>query len=638
MFFPSWLKSLFSSSREAAAPAVVASPAAAPAIDPAFSAGCRSWNADFTRIADKLVELSRTTENDFLEVGANLHAISEDCSRVSSLASSLVRLEDSGSGFHVGKFENLFNKAFESTGACAASIPAGLAEMNELNNGLEKISVLRSYLDSLSRSITVIGVLTRIETSRIDGSNFNSMTTVVDDLGRQIARSTEEIAKSARDSKQSIIFMSEKLGKDLEQFKGESTAADQNVRIILEEMRDMRTRATWACKRIDGRSAQIIPEIGEIVSALQYHDICRQKMEHVAKTLTDAAERLAGLEDAAGDERAALKKWLVDVVRIQVSQLEQVIAETAAAAEGISSHLTRISDLSDAQAEDTNIILEEEDSGSRKTEKIMAELEALLMLNARCKAMTTDMITAVTDASGRIGTMSEHVSNIVAISDSISMLAINALINVARTGDSGRTLAVLADKIRSLSEQAKVEIAKGAEIITAILTKSTDFKDTLSASLNQQLVGADQIGAESHAAVPELIAADKALITSMSEIAKTTDRLRTDIERLVTGIRFAETIRTGLGASAAQLRTVLRDVDATVPDVAGAAHMDLSADFKDLTRRYTMESEREVHDAVVAGAMNGLPAGDAPGGSPEKMTIAPTRQGDAGLGNNVELF
>jgi len=326
------------------------------------------------------------------------------------------------------------------------------------------------------------------------------------------------------------------------------------------------------------------------------------------------------------------------VVRIQVSQLEQVIGETAAAAEGISAHLTRISDLSDAQAEDTNIILEEEESGSRKTEKIMAELEALLKLNARCKAMTTGMINAVSDASTRIGTMSEHVSNIVAISDSISMLAINALINVARTGDSGRTLAVLADKIRSLSEQAKVEIAKGAEIINAILTKTTDFKSTLSASLHQQLLIADQIGEESRAAVPELIAADKALIISMSEIAKTTNRLRTDIERLVTGIRFADTIRTGLGESAAQLRTVLQEVDAAVPDVVGAVYKDLSADFKDLTRRYTMESEREVHEAVVAGARSDASGAVAAGVVPAKKPVAPARPAEAGLGDNVELF
>jgi len=626
--------SLFSSKKNPAT-TVEVQPAAAPSsVDPSLQAHCRSWQKSFTRSAEDMNTISKTTEDEFLVIGQNLNAISEDCAGISSTAASLINQDDSGDGFNVDKVEALFSSAFASTGACALAIPDGISEMKALAASLDNISSLRTYLDSLSRSITVIGVLIRIETARMDGADFNSMTTVVDDLAQQIEVSTKAIASSANDFRLVIHDISAKLAAQLETFKKEAAAADAQVRTIINEMQDMKTRSTWACKRIDGRASQIISEVNEIVTSLQFHDICRQKMEHVAKTLVDAAERLEGMAEATVGDRAALKKWISDVVLIQISQMESVAVETASAAGGISAHLTQISDLSDAQAEDTSMILEEEESGSLKVERIMTELEALLSLNAQCKAMTTNMLDSVSLASTRINTMSEHVANIVAISDSISLLATNALIKVGRTGEQGRALAVLADKIRTLSQQAKNEINKGAEKINDILTRSEEFRRSISEKLYAQLADAETVGERARATAPELIAADKIMIQSMSTIGTLAKGLRTDIERLVAGIRFDDIIRKGIDSITADLHTALKQLEATVPDAEGGVNVQAAAaDLNNLAKMYTMKSERDVHNAVVGGA-----AGTQ---SPVKKTIsipARRKKETQDLGTNVELF
>lgn len=638
MTLPKWLSSLIPARSDVAERPDVQTAAVQTAVDPAFLARSRSWQANFELAARELSDLSRSTEKDFLAIGSNLNAISEGCGAISSKASALVNVEESGSGFDMRKFEQLFNRTIESAGACASAIPAGITEMTALKDKLDEIAGLRSYLDGLSRSITVIGVLTRIETARFDGADFNSMTTVVDDLAQQIARSTEAIASSARDAKATIGDISARMSRSLEAYTKESDLAGEHVKAILSEMSDMNTRSSWACKRIDGRSAQIIPEIGEIVTALQSHDICRQQMEHVAKTMLDAAGKVESMRDAADAEKRALKKWIDDVLRIQVSQLESVIDQTRNAAEGISRHLSRISDLSEAQLEDSSIILEEEESGGLKIEKIMAELESLLSLNARCKTMTTDMLQAVSDTSGRTETMSTHVANIVSISDNISLLATNALIKVAHTGDSGRTLAVLANKIRVLSLQAKDNIKKGAEKIKAILTSSAEFRNSLSEVLHKRLATADKLGEESRATAPQFIAADRAMIAAMGEIAKSTNKLRADIDRVIADIRFDEAIQSGVGATIAKLQTVLKDVEDAIQDVSGAEpHAAQPAELKELTNRYTMEKQREIHETVVAKAGSSrVPA--AAGPQSKNNGAAKGGEQKEELDSNIELF
>jgi methyl-accepting chemotaxis protein len=631
----SWLTSLISVRNKAAKESSVDSAIAQKASDPTFLAKSRSWHMTFSDLARELIEISKNTENEFLAIGSNLHAIADGCNGISARAGSLVRADEGSGGFSVEKFEQLFRKAIESTGVCAAAIPTGLVEMASLKDRLEEIAGLRTYLEGLSRTITVIGVLTRIETARLEGTDFNTMTTVVDDLAQQIAQSTASIASSAADAKTSIEEISNKMVEELEAYKMEATQAGEHINDILSEMNEMKMRCGWACKRIDGRSGQMIPEIGEIVMALQSHDITRQQMEHVAHTLQDAAGKVEGMAEATDSEMGSLKKWVDDVLRIQLLQLDDVIAKTAAAAGAISGHLSRISDLSEAQAEDSSLILEEEESGKLRIERIMAEMDALMSLNARCKAMTTDMLRAVSDASGRVGTMSEHVANIVSISDNISLLAMNALIKVARTGDAGRALAVLADKIMSLSLQAREEIGKGTEKINSILASTAEFRDTLSGSLMKHLATADNLGEESRAAAPELIAADKAMIGSIDEIAKTTNDLKADIGQLVSNIRFDETIKTGIGAVVLKLRAVHGDIVETIPDVAGITPQAPTAHLDELAKRYTMESEREAHNAVVEEAhrLTG-PAADESAGKNGRAKGKTQEE----IGENVELF
>ncbi len=553
------------------------------------------------KIADELELLSRSTEDDFLLIGNKLNDLSDGCSQNSEHANSIIQMVEGGEGFKIGAMQELFNRAFENTGSCSTAITTGIDDMRFLSERLNEINGLSEFLERLSKSINIIGILSRIETSRLEGTDFSSMTAVVDDLALQIAKSTAEITMSGNDVKNSISLIVENMTTCIATFSEDIEFATARMRTILDEMDLMKNKASLACGRIEGRSSQMMPEIGEVIAALQYHDIFRQQMEHVCNALREIAARSSEASSSPDSSvRKSARKWLWDVIQIQVSQLDNVISQAGSAAAGITKHLTRISDLAEAQAEDSSTILNEEESGSLVIDKIRHEVDELASVTGRCKKMTQEMLDAVTDASDRIALMTGHITNIKTISENISLLAINAIIKVARTGEAGRALEVLADRIQMLAREASDEIGQGAGIIQSILEKASEFKANLSGVLNNQLAAAQTITDESLRAGKELMNADKALVSSMSEISSVTGTLKDDVKSLVDGIQFNEKMRSDIGGYMANLTAIAEGLNREAGGAIQEESAELPPELKELERLYTMESEREVHNAVMS--------------------------------------
>ncbi len=591
-------------------------------------------HADLTRGAERLTDISRRTESEFLEVGKRLQDFSDGCSANSALSSEIISMVEGGKGHNFNALEELFESAYTHTGACADAIARGLKEIGELKAGVKEISDLQSFLRHLSKSIHIIGVLSRIETARIDGAEFSSMTSVVDDLAGQIVKSTGEITASAKDIGAAITATSNALHAKLGEFVKRLSVSRARVSDIVLAMNTMRMKAASACRRISERAGQTMPEISGIIGLLQYHDICRQKMEHVAEAVVDMASKMEAAGEMPPREKHALIRWLPDVLTVQASQLRNVNDDTTRAVEGVSAHLSRISYLADAQTGDAGMILNEEESGSLSLGKVADELENLLAITSECREMTNEMIRAVSEVSEKIDRMSDHTSQIVLISENINLLAMNAIIRVSHTGDAGRSLGVLANRISALSKLATQEIEKGSSRISEVLTRTTGFKDTLSAVLNGQLVSADEIVRKTHLAVNELLDADKTLVKAMQKVSEVTNSLKRDIARLVSDLQFDRTITSVTGEVIAALDSAREEIAGRlsgIPAGDGNGATAFSKELEELARRYTMESERAVHNAVFNGtAAFHEPAGVGAGGR--------TGQSGDGLGDNIELF
>ncbi len=589
-----------------------------------------TWSPALHRMAEDINSLSVSTEREFMAVGEQLHSFAERFNENSASAARIVSVLDSGSGLNTKAFNELFANAYREIDHCVHSISSGITEMNSLTVRMNDILSLRSFLKGLSHSISTLGMYIRIETARVDDADFNTMTAVVDDLGHQIVKETEEIAASGGEANAGLLAIVARMNETMQELQRSLTEVQKSIDEILADVDSMMVQAGHVCVRMEGRTAQIMPAISRVVSALQYHDISRQQMEHVSHALDDVAARSQNLGTMTDEEKDSFNLWVYNVISIQVNQLKQIVEAAEKAAAEISEHLTTVADLGEAQVEDVGMIVEEDGSDGHRIEHIGVEMESLAKILNQVQAVNRWMIDSMASLSTNVGKMSVQVANIEAISDSINLLALNAIIKVARSGDAGRGLGVLADEIRKLSDVAKNEIAKGARCITSILEDSARMKENISADLSRQIETTAAISARTGDSVRELLDADRELMGSLSGISSLSRTLQDDISSLVAGITFHEVINNRMQGIISQLQAMLDEAEEKqlASKTAGGSAADLG--LQELSKRYTMESEREIHASVIAGVTGtGVAAAGMPG---ERSTD------ESELGDNVELF
>ncbi|MBF0519759.1 MAG: hypothetical protein HQK92_08555 [Nitrospirae bacterium] len=591
------------------------------------------WASRLDAAAAVLFEVSKETENEFLELGANLQNFSFTCIENASHAATLVQALESGEAFNVIMIGEQFEKVYNEIEKTADIVVKGSMGITDIIGNLNNILQLEEFLKKLSRTISIIGTLMRIESARAGNADFNVTTDVVDSLARQIIKGTADMVLSVKEANTAIDAINNLRAPFVSLYEHELTSAKSRIKSILEKIHAMADQAKWLCERISHRAYQISPELGEVVTAIQFHDITRQQMEHVAEVMHEINAKMADFYNLDEKGKYTLIRWMHDALKIQISQLQFVLSETEKAAQKISTSLSKVSELQEAQAEDATTILDEEQSGKDRIKRMGNVLEALLDVLTTVNYTTTSMINNITGTSSKLDGMTTQVTNIRTISDNMNLLALNSIIKVARTGSAGHGLGVLAEEISKQSKSAQDRIAEGAKIINDVLVTSSDFTKSLNIRLKQQISSSEMITRETNKALEKLLEGDKELMTAMSGISHSAKNLEADIAHVISSINFDKIIRDKLTAVAAEIESVLNEVREKIPDHI-YDHIDYTPDLNDMLQRYTMDSERLIHKDTLGQDEEGADAllwG-------EESAAGSDSQKEDDLGDNIELF
>ncbi|MBV6342591.1 methyl-accepting chemotaxis protein [Candidatus Magnetobacterium casense] len=583
----------------------------------------------------KLTTISKDTENEFLDLGVKLQNFSISCDSNSQQAATMVQSIESGSGFSAVALMDIFMEVYREIETSGTITINTRDSLTTLNDDLQKIPALTQFLKKLAHSITVIGTLIRIETARIAEADFNVMTEEVDRLASKIAQGTQEINASVKESNTYVQTICANMEPFIDAFDANLGSARARIEHIVSDLSYMDKQAKWLCERIGTRASEINPQIGHIVSSLQFHDMTRQQIEHVCEAFDDILKKVDNHSSDDEKDIIILHRWAVDALKIQVAQLNLVMQQTQQAFDGISRPLLRISELVEAQAEDANLLLEEEQSGKNKLLTVGTVLDSLVNILSVANNMTQDVMNYVNLTASKLEGLTSQVASIETISESINLLALNAIIKVSRIGTSAKGLNVLAEEISKLSTNAKGKIADGTAIINAILAMTSDFKGTLSTHLTQQVESSVQLTKQTRVAISELLASDKQLIRSMNEISKGTKKLKTEIEKVVAGITFEKITKERLSNVIGAIEQLIADITATIPE-HDENDIEYAPDLTDMLKRYTMQSERIMHEMALAGEEASHPSDAGPDmwgddGSGKK-------DDEDSMGDNVELF
>jgi methyl-accepting chemotaxis protein len=450
-------------------------------------------------------------------------------------------------------------------------------------------------VNPLVRTFDVLGVMTRIESSRFAGAGeaFAGLADSVSSLSQQIREQIGSTAESA-----GILVAT--TCQAAEQVRRVARARQENLGPLIRQtsaglakMRDHHGRVSRASARLSEDFRGVSEAIGELVMALQSHDIVRQQIEHVCEAL----EKVGG-----ADARADVH----ETARLQAAQLEHSHATFEKSVRQIQEALGQIGrNIDQVAAQASELLDDQEGSGASYFAAVEADLANIAAMLRNHAAADRSLSEAAGGVRGRVGEISSTIAGVREVGIEMQRIALNATMQAARLGPAGGALEVVAQAIQELARRAETTSDTIEELLGALRSDA----ETLTGATRAREGAGGQMDEIDRSAVALRSAQDRAVggyAGAMEAVAGLRRRLGDTLAAFDTQDACLELLAGAIGrlrALAAESETAGQP--ARAPEKAAAA-------------TYTMQSERAVHEALYEasrpqpeGVLNGAPAAES---------------------------
>ena len=613
----------------------------------------RGWSHRLRDVSAGLSSLGRRTEGEFLAVGERLrevHARAEAVSGVASSAASRIssaEIESAIEGLR-GMAERM-NAFLSHSGSEAARNAEALRRVGRI---LDEVRGPLTEFKKVVRSLRVLGIATKIESARLGqgGSDFRALAENVGDLSALIETKSDDIMERG---KILGVTVSDTLSRVLDH----EAALRERARAILADASTSlaalvaaHDKGVATLKSVSDRSSGISRSIGDVVSSMQFHDITRQQFEHVVDAFADLGGKLAAVSGgwlrAPGLGRRKAAGLAGDVCALQAAHLETAGTTFVSAVDNVIRSLREIARTADGIAGEARrmagAVDRTGDTALSATERGLSSVIGALKDSA---AAGRDLAEVVRSAADTLEEMSAFVTDIDGIGIEIEMVALNAVVKAAHTGEKGAALGVLAESIQKLSADSRRQATAVADGLREVRSAAGVLRSSAApgggdAPRDPEV---DRMVQELGHLVDSLHEINGDVGQRLSGLDDSARSLSADIERIV-GAITAHRVVSGVIAD------VNRDVDEIARQARvlapGERRVPESRVFDAMARRYTMQKERTVHSSVtgiglaaagpaavpVAHGGNGRCASGTAGGNGRDGTD------EERLGTNVELF
>lgn len=591
----------------------------------------RKEAAVLSRETDALVPSS---EREFLYLGSSLQEFWTRSSELTTLARECAA---TASGEAVDKaIVDLRKELDRLTGVCDLEVSSGsLGQLDRIVEVVSRLDAVLGEFKRIIRKLQMLGISTRIESARLGaaGRGFSTLSDDVEKLGLTI------VDHSARIRERSGVLLAH-LGQARERTilireSQERCSAEifSAVRGNLDELTRLAERSHTLAADLPERVAAISRGLGDIVQSLQFHDIVRQQLEHVAQAFADVEKEIGGAPDEIDeDETVRLASFSSDMAEVQLSQVTNARERFDEAVESIRRNLRDVAEEVEGMVADLASVASGGAGGqtlARVGSGIAQVIEGIRQFTVQGQGMAETM----RDVAATVQDMAAFVVEIEEVGSEIELIALNASIKAAHTGEEGAALGVLAMAIQTLSVEAREQTEKVSGILGTISEVSTRLQDSAAAympadevdGLLSELTGlTGSIGRES--------ARESEMLGRLSAIG---GRLGGEMRERAGAIEFHVPVVKGLGAVKERIGKMIARIRREVPHVDQGRQPER---LRELLARYTMEAERDIYrrafgeSAGQEGDEDVFP--ELWGDDTEDRAPA----ADDGLGDNVELF
>lgn len=560
-----------------------------------------AWRSVLTSSLASLRQLAGATEHDFLQMGSQMQAVYQQAIDLSQTAQQLVATA-AGEQIHA-LMERLRQILLEMQTYLERAQVRNLEsceEISSVGNLLHQVATPIEGFRRMGKQLYIFEVLIKIESTYLGEmeGEFVNLAIDIKKLSQQIKEKTANINNHISLLNAIITNNLSIINKEIDLGNAKTRSAISETDASLSNLEQANNRFLDVGHHIALIADKNSENISDVVQAMQFHDIFRQQVEHVIESIEALDFDLPDQESGNNPEIEARQTEIIvktgDVCELQQAQLQFASLELFGA---VTSIVDNLRSLGAAQKQMTKDIYSQtgsmDSSGASflgDVARRMALIAGLLSSSSSTNATMADIMQEV------IATMHEvtgFVADIEDIGHEIIQIALNARIKAACTGSEGAAMSALSEEVGQLSEDA----VQRTGIITRTLTEIHAVTEVLSTeSDSAQTTLGDQLSSmqgEVAQILTILESAGSELFSLLQQVQSQVNALTGEIESVTNSIDVHKRTKTMAERVLADLEKIFTEARAICP--ASAAFKE---DLRRMAEKYTMESERRIHEEI----------------------------------------
>lgn len=587
------------------------------------------WHSQISPVMAILQRLAGSTENQFLQLGEQLQDFVLRSSQISVTANELVQLiAGDESSQLTTRLRHLFDNMDAYLNHVRSQGHESCHTLEQIMTQLDHVVQPLEGFQKMDKSLRMLSISTKIESARLGelGSGFITLAMDVEKLSHTVSEKSTGIMQQRQALSQLITTNLEMVRNTEASQHADASSILAGIHTSQEALSQLNEACSTAGSQAGVIAEEVAADTATVVSSMQFHDITRQQIEHVIEALEKLQQQTAGQLDTT--DRAICEKLIAevgDICELQHAQLRHATSQLNQATQAILDSLQNIgAKQSQISQQLQQALMGSSGSNERSLlDTMQQDMQRVTAILQRCADADQTLLRAMGEVTGTIGQIAGFVSDIEAVGSEIDLIALNAQIKAAHTGPQGAALGVLAEAIKRLSLEAVVQ----TEAVSCILRSINETTAHLNDSNGQDNTSAtDQVASmelESRQIISGLGRTNQLLRSQLASLAGTVESLLADINATTAGFHVHE--ESGRMAKKAEdaLEQVYSEARQQVP-----ASNEFRNNLQHMEQRYTMESERLIHEMLAArhGVKLSLKRDEASAGSASEY------------GDNVDLF
>jgi methyl-accepting chemotaxis protein len=591
---------------------------------------CWQWGTnDLEALIDNLASVDHVTEQSFLELGSRIRLFHGQAQGISCVAGEVVQL------LHGNDIENTLQHLQLLVERCSLWLSETGEKSTEicalLNSVMTQITDLDAAVDGLrkvTKTLHALRVSTRIEAAKGYASGAGVLARSLDELGRLVSEKITEIFERT----ELLVPM---INQSLTMERAAQSGSIRTAHCEVKKARDLLTAFLTNCleteqwtDRLKERSDDVTQNFGEMVAALQFQDITRQRLDHIQKALISLGEhleKLTLLADSSRDEEAS--RLFSRICRLQHGQLTLAWQEFLSAADNLSENLHGMAASVVSMASDTRELSRSTDVGSdNRFAAVLDVLKTITLFLDETRTVHQSAGQHLSEVCQAIQAVSGLVEEVELIGEEMQLLAMNAAVSAAHARQRGAGLDIIAQNIHIVAEEATtyaLVLARECETITRLAVHLQDVE-------RETQTSAENIGClldDARERMTTIETNGTKLMVLAADVDQAAADLSEDVNNVAKTIDVRVAFHEKLAPALERLGSLAASADKEMTESDG---VNLETLFGDLEHCYTMDSERQIHkqfidkDDLSHQVTTGLDEWSA--------------NRDHGLGDNVDLF